>query len=206
MLTVKNNNIYVTRGETSALTYEVVKRTGEPYILAPMINKDLPVEERVDYAVLAVTIKTGAFGQIVLAKYLDLESPPMYDGMSDYLPGGWHKFKTQKVQSVSQISDMTETDVVYKYQDTYYTIILTKHETQQLVPYRFKILIPFTWKELEALEPAEYTYDISLYYGKLTKDELAGKSVDFPLEQDIRLVKIPLLTPHKFTVGDSNNV
>jgi hypothetical protein len=206
MLTVKNNNIYVTRGETSALTYEVVKRSGEPYILAPMIDKSLPVEDRVDYAVLAFTIKTGAFGQIVLAKYLDLESPPMYDGMSDYLPGGWHKFKTQRVQSVSQLSDMTETDLVYKYQDAYYTVILTKHGTRQTVPYRFKILIPFTWKDLEALEPAEYTYDITLYYGKLTAEELAGKNNDFPLEQDARLAKIPLVTPHKFTVGDSNNV
>lgn len=206
MLTVKNNNIYVTRGETSALVYEAVKRNGEPYILAPLINRDVEAAGRVDHAVLAFTIKTGAFGQIVLAKYLDLESPPMYDGKSDYIPGGWHKFKTQKVQVVSQPSDMTDPLVVYKHQDTYYTLIFTKNNILEAVPYRFRITIPFTWKELESLEPAEYTYDITLYYGVLTAEELAGQNTGFPLEQDINLVKIPLVTPHKFTVGDSNNV
>jgi hypothetical protein len=213
MLKVKNDNITVARGETSMLTYTGVKRNGAPYMLAPRIPGITDLKDRKDYAVLAFTVRTSAYGEIALAKYFDLEAPPMYEGVTDYSSYGFHKFTTQEIIEVTELSEVTEYDKLYHLTGTesYVTRILKNDGTSVIKHYRFELQIPFIWDELEKLEPKEYVYDITLYYGQLTPNELLAmvglaESDGFPLVQDINLVKIPLVTLHKFIVEDSNNV
>ena len=214
MLTVKNNNITVVRGETSMLKYTAVRRNGMPYILAPRVSGVSELKDRRDYAILAFTVKTSAYGDIVLAKYFDLEAPPMYDGVTDYSDGGLHKFVTSEIVTVSDLSDVVDFDKVYNIESTNsYLTRIKKHDgTSEIKCYQFKLAIPFTWTELEKLESKEYIYDLTLYYGQLTDTELAainGEDVitnEFPLQQNDYLVKIPLVKVHKFIVEESNNV
>jgi hypothetical protein len=215
MLRVKNQNIYITRGETAALEYEAVRRDGIPYILEPIVDKSISLEERKDYAVLALTVKTGANGEIVLAKYLDLEAPPMYEGASDYTKFGFHKFRLRDVQHVSVLPTVPNLDVVYKVDglDGYWVYITNANVTDKnkYRQYRFKMNIPFLWYDTAKLDPKEYVYDINLYYGKLKPEQIAAirneASYDgFPLVEDETLIKIPLVSVHNFIVEDSNNV
>lgn len=215
MLRVKNQNIYITRGETATLEYEAVRRDGAPYILAPIIDKQKPLAERNDYAVLALTVKTGVNGEIVLAKYLDLEAPPMYDGYTDYSDFGLHKFRLQEIQNANEVSSTINTDVVYKIAgiDGYCVRITNDKLTNfadKLKQYRFKLNILFSWYETANLDPKEYVYDINLYYGKLKEDQISAMMHDleyneFPFIEDDSLIKIPLVLPHTFVVEDSYN-
>lgn len=211
MLTVKNNHITVSKGETSMLQYIGVKRNGEPYILAPQVQQGTPLADRKDYAVLALTIRTSIFGDIVLAKYFDLEAEPMYDGVTDYSQYGLHKFTSQKINTISDLADIEENQV-YKYNDTFVVAIQNSMGQREIKTYQFKLQMPFTWMELEKLESKEYLYDIILYYGALTDEyiEARANNLDdpegFPLKLDANLVKIPLVKPHKFIVEESNNV
>lgn len=206
---VKNNNITIVRGETAMLKYLGVRRDGTPYILAPIADTSIQLKDRRDYAVLAFTVKTAAFGEEALAIYCDLENEPMYDGYTDYTPNGFHKFVQQTAVEASVVSDITDVNKVYMLNEQYFTRIT--NDNCDIVPYKFALNIPLTWQDTERLEPKEYTYDLTLYYGQLTDAEYnklinpsAPDPSGFPLKEVT--VKIPLITAHKFIVEESNNV
>jgi hypothetical protein len=211
MLKVKNSNIWLTRGETNMLSYTAVRRDGKPYILAPAANLLSALVDRQDYAILAFTVRTAVYGDIVLEKYFDLESAPMYNGVTDLTTGGFHKFSSQDIVPATNLSDVVQFNKVYLLDGTYVTRVKKSDGSNKVVPYSFKIQIPFFWSDTEKLETKEYIYDLTLYYGALVPEVSTNwpsrdTYTKFPLQENAVLVKIPLIPPHKFTVEDSNNV
>ena len=216
MLTIRNNNISLSRGETGTYTYTGIKKNGEPFILPVANDLNETLEKRNTYAILAFTVKTAAYGETVIEKYFDLEDSPMYNGKSDMSKGGYHKFISQIIEETTEPSVIrSNPGKVYKLIDgekfTYATAIRLENGTLGIVEYSFVVNIPIEYEDTDKLEPKEYTYDLNLYFGELTPEEIAslrGISYEyvngFPLKRVV--AKIPLLTPHKFILGDSNNV
>lgn len=213
---IRNNNILLSRGETGMLTYTGVKQNGEPYILPVAGDLDKPLNERKTYAILAFTVKTAVYGDTVLEKYMDLEDAPMYDGETDISKDGYHKFTSQVIEDTEEVSTVIDNPgKVYKLKSdqdfTYSTSITLEDGTTKVARYSFDVSIPIEYEDTADLEPKEYVYDLILYFGTLSDAELASLRNDryvfvkgFPLKEVS--AKVPLLTVHKFTIGDSNNV
>jgi hypothetical protein len=198
------------------LTYTGVKQNGEPYILPVAGDLHKPLDERKTYAILAFTVKTAVYGDTVIEKYMDLEDTPMYDGESDISKGGYHKFISQVIESTDAVSTIIDNPgKVYKLKSgqdfTYSTLITLEDGTTKVVRYSFDVSIPIEYEDTADLEPKEYVYDLILYFGELSNAELTSLQNDryifvkgFPLKTVT--AKVPLITVHKFIVGDSNNV
>ena len=213
---IRNNNISLSRGETGMLTYTGVKQNGEPYILPVADDLHKPLNERKTYAILAFTVKTAVYGDTVIEKYMDLEDTPMYDGESDISKGGYHKFISQVIENTDAVSTIIDNPgKVYKLKSgqdfTYSTLIVLEDGTTKVVKYSFDVSIPIEYEDTADLEPKEYVYDLILYFGELSNAELTSLQNDryifvkgFPLKTVT--AKVPLITVHKFIVGDSNNV
>ena len=214
MLKTKNDNIIIARGEDGAFQYVGVKPNGKPIIL-PVASEGLDVglNNRKTYAVAAFTVKTGLYGDIVIAKYFDLESQPMYDGVTDYTPGGYHKFTSTKIEAYvpsQAILDAQNGEFkVYNDNGTFVHIITTADG--QFVPavYQFKFSIPVYFDDTANLPAKDYIYDLLLYMGELTDEEILameghGDNAEFPLKRVNS--KLQLMPVHTFTLEESSNV
>lgn len=212
---IKNNVIKLPRGESCQFAYQGVQKTGEPYILPPKIHEDVEVAKRVDYATLAFTVTTGTNGEIVLEKYYDLEAPPMYNGKTDYTPGGYHKFTQAVIEDFDSyeaaLNDFNSGKYkVYKTAEGAFVHIITnKDATNELAPYEFRLILSIEHTDTVNLNSKEYLYDLTVYFGELTDAEVAavqtGDTVaGFPLKRIA--IKDVFIKTQKFILEDSNNV
>lgn len=214
MLTVKNNNLTLTRGESGQFIYNGITKDGIPLILPPKIDPvDTPVGLRKDYAVLAFTVRTAPLGDIVIEKYFDLEAPPMYDGVTDYTPGGYRKFTSIAVEPyvASQALAEAEQGIFKVYNDNGTFVHIIKNRNDELVKakYEFKLSLPIEHDDTANLKVKQYVYDLIIYYGSLTDAEIASMTgdkpnYDFPIREVF--VKHTIVDTHEFNVEDSNNV
>ena len=213
MLRTKNDNIIIARGEDGAFTYTGLRRNGKPFILPVAPDLDKPVSQRKSYAILAFTVKTGIYEDTVIEKYFDLEDSPMYDGVTDYTPGGYHKFTSTKVEKYvpSQALLDAQNGVFKVYDDNGTFIHIITDKNGEFVPaqYQFKLSIPISHNDTVNLPAKEYVYDLILYTGELSNDELLAMeglktNLKFPLKKV--LSKTQLIELHTFTLEDSNNV
>lgn len=198
------------------ITYAGVKSNGEPFILPVTTDLDEPLKGRATYAILAFTVKTAVYGEIVIEKYMDLEDAPMYDGETDFSKGGYHKFTSQVIEDTEEVSTVIDNPgKVYKLKSdqdfTYSTSITLEDGTTKVARYSFEVSIPIEYEDTADLEPKEYVYDLILYFGYLRDEEiksLEGKTYRFVSGFPLKTVtaKFPLITLHKFIIGDSNNV
>ena len=214
MLKVKNDNIMIIKGEDGSFSYVGVRPNGKPLIL-PVATEgvDVDIQRRQTYAVLAFTVTTGAYGEAVIAKYFDLENTPMYDGVTDYTPGGYHKFTTTKIDkyvpSQALIDAQNGIFKVYDDNGTFIHIITDKNGDFVPAVYQFRLTIPITHADTAELSPKDYIYDLIIYMGELTPDEILAQqglkdNQDFPLKKITS--KLQLIEQHTFTLGGSNNV
>ena len=210
---IKNNMIKLPRGETAQFAYTGIQQSGEPYILPPKLN--IPLIERTDYAALAFTVTTGINGDIVLEKYYDLEAPPMYNGKTDYTPGGYHKFTQIKIEEYVASAALDDYNAgrfkVYKDPATgaFVHIIKNKDGELEVAPYEFKLTLSFGHSDTVNLNAKEYLYDIAVYFGELTDDEIAMIDSDdvvlgFPFKQVS--AKEVFIKTQKLVLEDSSNV
>jgi hypothetical protein len=214
MLKVKNDNISIARGEDGAFQYVGVRPNGKPVILPVATDGlDTDISARKTYAVLAFTVKTGIYGDKVIEKYFDLEDKPMYDGKTDYTPGGYHKFTSAKIEdyvpSQALLDAQNGVFKVYNDNGTFVHIITTKDGEFEPAVYQFKFSIPIYFADTAELAPKDYVYDLLVYLGELTNDEILAmqglqENYEFPLKNIHN--KIQLMPAHMFTVEESNNV
>lgn len=214
MLKLKNDNISIARGEDGAFQYIGIRPNGKPVILPVATDGiDTDIGNRKTYAAAAFTVKTGLYGDKVIEKYFDLEDKPMYDGVTDYTPGGYHKFTSTKIEKYVPSQALLDAQngefKVYDDNGTFIHIITTKDG--ELVPalYQFKFSIPIYFSDTAELAAKDYVYDLLVYMGKLTNDEIMAmqglkENNAFPFEQVNH--KIQLMPTHMFTLEESNNV
>lgn len=216
---VKNNIIKLPRGETGTFKYCGIQRSGEPYILSPMVHPDRATADRIDYAVLAFIVKTGTNGDIVLEKYYDLEAAPMFDGKTDYTRHGYHKFTSSIIDTetlksgVSAALDEASNGIFKVYKDPitggFVHVITTKDGSLELAPYSFNVVLSIDYNDTIELEPKEYIYELVAYFGNLTDAEITAMDTGdiltgFPLKSVV--VKDVFINVQKFILEDSNNV
>lgn len=212
---VKNNIIKLPRGESAQFAYQGVQKSGEPYILPPKTHPSLSLSERIDYAILAFTVSTGTNGEIVLEKYYDLEAPPMYNGKTDYTPGGYHKFTQIAIEEFVASSALEDAAAgkfkVYKDSKTggFVHVITNKDGEFEIVPYEFRLVLSIEHSDTVNLNPKEYLYDLTAYFGELTKAEIdamdSGEQLPgFPLKRIA--IKDVFIKTQNFVLEDSNNV
>ena len=214
MLKVKNDNISIARGEDGTFRYTGIRPNGKPIIL-PVAPEGVNVDigNRKTYAIVAFTVKTGLYGEIVLAKYFDLESTPMYDGVTDYTPGGYHKFTSTKIEPYvpSQAILDAQNGIFKVYNDNGTFVHIITNKNGEFVPavYQFTFNIPIYHADTQSLAAKDYVYDLLLYMGTLTNDEILAQqglkeNNDFPLK--LVANKVQLISAHTFTLEESNNV
>ena len=201
------------RGQSCSFSYNGIQKDGTPFILAPSIDElNTAVENRRDYTVLAFTIKTTTLGDVVLEKYFDLEAPPMYDGKTDYTPRGYHKFTNTTIEPYIASKALEEAQAgifkVYNDNGTYVHIATDINGDFYVSRYGFKLTVPIEHSDTAELKSKEYVYDLILYYGKLTEEEIKStdESPNFNFPLDKVELKNTLISPHKFILEDSNNV
>lgn len=217
MLKVKNNNIAFAKGESVCLEFQIVMNNGVPFIMPPLDN---------NIGILALTVRSGISDDIVLAKYLDLTSTPIYSGYMDITPNGYCKFLSQKPLEFGTIDQMyseygyypgpngvntNETPsqselsnrnyIAYCLQTGYYYCYVNISETDgRVVIYTFEFELPIFPDETKLLDTKEYVYDLCAYLGE-RKDYIQDN--EFPLK-NIQW-KLQLLGQHKLILEDSNN-
>jgi len=218
MLKINKQNISFTRGENINLDISIYDTDGQPFIL-PAIPSNLPDL----VCMMAFTIRSGTYDDIVATKYLDItNSNIVINKVIDYSAKGFNKFSTQDITEVDTLDDVEDyfgyvvpieapTDEQIEHR---YTVVKCKADNQYyfwvsptidpednngvIGLYYFDINIPFLFNDTANLEAKEYIYDLIAYIGcKKTVEE------DFPLETVYW--KKELITPHKFVLEDSNN-
>ena len=219
MLKVTNNNISFNRGESVALEFNLVRNDGVPYIL-PKVNDsnfENPID-RTDYVTAIFTVRSGQYSDIIIQKVMNLEGKVMYSGKTDYCPGGFAKFTSQEVKETGSTSVdlITVTNDIsagnyYIYHskvdgNDIYQIGIKDAEGQiSVVPYRFAVILVLDFEDTAHISSAEYVYDLIIYAGKL-KDAsvLDSSNNEFPYSEVFW--KFEAISPHKFTLEDTNNV
>ena len=209
MLKVADNNISFNKGETVCLELSVYTGDGVPLILPPINNNT---------GCIALTVKSGISGDIVLVKYLDTTKiQPVYNGQIDYSSNGFNKFSTQEILEFNSLEEMYAAygittsgnfseirrkvaHCTSELGSFYYCYITTKTGGAMTV-YDFTIQIPIFSNETQHLDAKEYTYDICAYLGEL-KDSLNDS--EFPFKRVDW--KLQIMPPHSLILEDSNNV
>lgn len=169
--------------------------------------------EKTVASVLALTVRAGSSGRIVLQKYLNLCSPITTEGKTDYIPFGWNQFTSQDVLSVAtpglakEEYDKGNIRVVYMEVDKSfwkYSRFISNGVANTVLPYEFDIILPLLADDTDSLEVAEYQYDLICYQGIIKGAEVFDESFeDFPLKKV--LWKKELIEPNALIIGDSNN-
>ena len=213
MLTVKNNNITIVKGQSCQFMYTGIAKSGKPFILPPSVDESgTPPDLRRDYAVLAFTVRTAPLGDIVIQKYFDLESYPMYDSVTDYARGGYRKFSTINIEPyiASKALEDARAGIFKVYDDNgvFVHILIDKNGNFVPTKYNFKLVLPIDYTDTADLDVKQYVYDLTIYYGELSSKELEAmyggpENHDFPLKKVF--VKETVLDIRQFNVRDSNN-
>lgn len=211
------NNIYIEYVEIIYKDMSVVSKYGTVMLIP---NKGglggTELQKAAEFPVCALTVKSGSYDAIVLAKYLNLSAPPMYEGHSDYSLGGYNKFTTDEIYETGTTSvpnSIVKADIdkgIYKIyhsksgnRDIYELAILTAND-YRIVSYVFNVIVPINFDDTEMLESKEYIYDVIAYIGMLKNpDVLSSDYKDFPFSKV--MFKRELIQPHKFVLKDTNN-
>lgn len=211
------NNIYLEHLELRYADRSVADKYGF-VVLRP--NKGgsggAELQKAVDFPVCALTVKSGSYDSIVLAKYLNLSAPPMYEGVSDYSLGGYNKFTTDDIYetgTTSVLNSTVKTDIdkgIYRVyhsvsgnRDIYEIAVLTAND-YRILSYVFSVIVPINFDDTEMLESKEYVYDVIAYIGTLKNPGVLSSDYnDFPFSKIT--FKRELIQPHKFVLKDSNN-
>ncbi|MBR4889700.1 MAG: hypothetical protein IKU15_00090 [Clostridia bacterium] len=224
-----NGSWTVTSPSQKLYTHITFETTGEFYLTGAILK--VPVNNTINNVALAIgraklgiaafTVRPVNYDNLVLTKYLNLTSVPVYDGKPDYSPGGYCKFTTQELKELSSpltldvgISDIEDGNVyVYHYRtrnieigspdygktfDIYQHMCYTDNGWQ-ILPYTFELTVPLVHKDTAHLNITDYKYDVILYTGT----EAHGDNIDFPLSYIDW--KRELVSPHKFVMEDTNN-
>lgn len=211
------NNIYLEGVELWHLDRSIPDKYGFVTLIP---NKGgtggMELQKAAEFPVCALTVKSGSYDSIVLAKYLNLSAPPMYEGHSDYSLGGYNKFTTDEIYETGTTSvpnSIVKADIdkgIYKIyhsksgnRDIYELAILTAND-YRIVSYVFNVIVPINFDDTEMLESKEYIYDVIAYIGTLKNpDVLSSDYKDFPFSKV--MFKRELIQPHKFVLKDTNN-
>lgn len=194
MFRIINNNIFITRGETAVYDAVFVTRKGSPLVLTKPKDEDekyyiefvvrTNTENRVNYLIRNFLEVSGVsdeldihlFDDIELIQYRyadEWETPPLVNEDVDY--SNYLHFKVDP-----------ETDkVTYKRWDD---------DNEEWVDYRFRIMMPFEYGDINSIKPDTYVYEINLLAGKPNNDKNPPIDITF---------KKTILVPHEFKVGGS---
>lgn len=181
---VRNNDIYITRGENFYFQIEVYNTDGTPYIIPP--TDSVPI--------IAFTIKPDTYRDTALEKYINLhEYIPRYNSEYDYFDKGLAKFTSQEIKELGDNTpltlDIVKADIddgnilVYHSKidgiDVYQHGIKDYDGNIEVKPYEFVIPINLDYYDTHEFIVQNYTYDVILYIGELSKiDTEEAESAD----------------------------
>lgn len=176
-------------------------------------TNEIAVGEVCDKGILSVAslnVKVGT--TIKLQLYANLTDAISSNGVTDRTFFGFNKFTSYDIVDsedttflLKELQDKlaAENNCLGRVDNDFYQLAAVDKDyyvEQKLLPYKFAFTIPLLFDYISEIAPQEYTYDIIVYQG-IPKDIITD---EFPLETV--LWKSELLTPHKFIIGDSNNV
>lgn len=159
--------------------------------------------------IVVFSVYAGSSNSVVLQKILNMNSYMTINGVTDYSAGGWNKFTTAKITKVdsqdeifSVLSEAMNSGelIVVQHEDMYYQLMNTKTGLD-IGAYDFSLSVPLDSSDTDTLQPRNYTYDVTVYKGVVAgelfeKDELLFEKGYW---------KRQLVSPHTFTIGDSQN-
>lgn len=225
MLRINKQNISFTRGENVSLNISIYDTDGQPFILPPLPNEDIPNDI---CTVLIFTVRAGSYDKIVLTKNMNILTSTIRISktVEDFSANGFNKFITQDIDSVSEITDLddyfgytiptleTPTDeqkanrrrVVKCEEDSLYYFWISPtidpiDNNGQIGVYTFEFIFPILHDYTSNLEAKNYKYDLIAYIGLLKE---TYQEYEFPLSTVYW--KKELISPHNFVLEDTNNV
>lgn len=202
MFRIINNNIFITRGETAVYDAVFVTRKGSPLVLTKPKNEDekyyiefvvrTNTENRINYLIRNFLEVSGVsdeldihlFDSIDLIQYKYEDENDDWDMTPDDLkPMGDAKYKY--INYLHFRVDLKNDQVSYRRWD---------EDKEEWVDYRFRIMMPFEYGDINSIKPDTYVYEINLLGGK--PDPGKEPPIDITFKKTI-------LVPHEFKVGGS---